>query len=268
MNLGDRTQLMYAEFVDFLPNLLGAILILLVGLIIAKLLEKATDAILERLHFDQALDRGGVNRALARTGTKLDPSSLVARLVFWIVALTTIVLATNALGLTAVSAMLYSLIAYIPNVIVAVLILIIGMVLGEFVKDVLAASMGGVSGFSVIGKAAKAAIVVLAVFMALDQLQVADDIVRTAFTLTLGAIALAAALAFGLGCRDLAGEHMRRWVEQGQRKAEEVRQARMAAEQQRMGGYRPPVPQPTGGMASSRFEGDSTIAIPPSNIQR
>ena len=72
-----------------------------------------------------------------------------------------------------------------------VLIVIIGMVLGEFVKDLLAASMGGVSGFSVIGKAAKAAIVILAVFMALDQLQVADDIVRTAFTLTLGAVALA-----------------------------------------------------------------------------
>ncbi|HEV2846746.1 MAG TPA: hypothetical protein VG477_17965 [Thermoanaerobaculia bacterium] len=265
MDLGDRTQLMYAEFVDFLPNLLGAILILLVGLIVAKLLEKATEAILEKLHFDEALDRGGVNRALARTGTKLDPSSLVARLVFWVVALTTIVMATNALGLTSVSAMLYSLITYIPNVIVAVLIVIIGMVLGEFVKDLLAASMGGVSGFSIIGKVAKGAIVTLAIFMALDQLQVADDIVRTAFTLTLGAIALAAGLAFGLGCRDLAGEHMRRWVEQGQRKAEEVRQAR--AEQQRTSGYHARV-EPVSGMASSRFEGDSTIAIPPSPIQR
>ncbi len=266
MDLGDRTQLMWAELVDFLPNLLGAILILLIGLIVAKLLEKATDAILERLHFDEALDRGGVHRALARTGTKLDPSSLVARLVFWVVALTTIVMATNALGLTAVSAMLYSLITYIPNVIVAVLIVIIGMVLGEFVKDVLAASMGGVSGFLAIGKVAKGAIVTLALFMALDQLQVADDIVRTAFTLLLGAIALAVGLAFGLGCRDLAGEYMRRWVEQGQRKAEEVRQARLAAEE-RTGGY-PPRVEPVGGMATSTFEGDSTIAHPPSPIQR
>jgi hypothetical protein len=229
MDLGERTQLMWASIVAFLPNLLGAILILLIGLIVAKLLEKATDALLERLHFDDALDRGGVNRALARTGTKLDPSSLVARLVFWTVALVAILMASNALGLTAVSAMFYSLVSYIPKVIVAVLILILGMVLGEFVKDVIAASMGGVSGFSVLGKAAKGAIIALALFMALDQLGVAADIVRTAFTLLLGAAALAAGLAFGLGCRDLAGESMRRWIEQGRQKAEEVRQARMEA---------------------------------------
>jgi hypothetical protein len=247
---------MIANFVDFLPNLLGAIAILLVGLIVAKLLEKGTDALLERLHFDEALDRGGVNRALARTGTRLDPSSLVARLVFWVVALVAILMASNALGLTAVSAMFNSLITYIPNIIVAVLIVILGMLLGEFLRDVIAASMGGVSGYSILGRAAKGIIVTLAVFMALDQLGVAEDIVRTAFTLLLGAVALAAGLAFGLGCRDLAGEYMRRWVEQGARKAEEVRQAR----QQTMGeppmpppGYRP---APVGGLASSRIERD------------
>jgi hypothetical protein len=163
--------------------------------------------------------------------------------------------------------MFYSLVAYIPNLIVAVLIVILGMVIGEFVKDVIAASMGGVSGFSVLGKAAKGVIVALALFMALDQLRVAPDIVRTAFTLLLGAAALAAGLAFGLGCRDLAGEHMRRWIEQGQRKAEEVRQAKMGAEQRPAGTYRPTV-QPIGGMAAERMDGDQTIAIPPSIIQR
>lgn len=258
MDLGDRTELMIANFVDFLPNLLGAIAILLVGLIVAKLLEKGTDALLERLHFDEALDRGGVNRALARTGTRLDPSSLVARLVFWVVALVAILMASNALGLTAVSAMFNSLITYIPNIIVAVLIVILGMLLGEFLRDVIAASMGGVSGYSILGRAAKGIIVTLAVFMALDQLGVAEDIVRTAFTLLLGAVALAAGLAFGLGCRDLAGEYMRRWVEQGARKAEEVRQARQAA----LGEPEPPMPPPgyrpapVGGLASSRVERD------------
>ena len=268
MDFAERSQVMWAGIVAFLPSLFGAILILLIGLVIAKLLEKGTDALLERLHFDEALDRGGVNRTLARAGTKLDPSSLVARLVFWTVALVAILMASNALGLTAVSAMFYTLIAYIPRVIVALLIVILGMVLGEFVKDVIAASMGGVSGFSVLGKAAKGVIVALALFMALDQLQVAPDIVRTAFTLLLGAAALAAGLAFGLGCRDLAGEHMRRWVEQGQRKAEEVRQARLEAEQRPGGPYRPGVPQPVGGMAASRLDGDSTIAIPPSPAHR
>jgi mechanosensitive ion channel-like protein len=268
MDFGERTRLMWAGIIAFLPNLLGAILILLVGLVIAKLLEKATDALLERLHFDEALDRGGVNRALARAGAKLDPSSLVGRLVFWTIALVAILMASNALGLVAVSAMFYSLISYIPKVIVAVLIVIVGMVLGEFVKDLIAASMGGVSGFSVLGRAAKGAIVALALFMALDQLGVAADIVRTAFTLLLGAVALAAGLAFGLGCRDLAGEHMRRWIEQGRNKAEEIRLARQEAEERQRAGWRPPpLPHPAG-MAASRLEGDSTIAIPPSPARR
>lgn len=279
MDLERRSELMLTGIIDFLPNLLGAILILLVGLVIAKLLEKGTDALLEKLHFDEALDRGGVPRALARTGTNLDPSSLVARLVFWVVALVAILMASNALGLTAVSEMFYSLITYIPNVIVAVLIVILGMMLGEFVRDLIAASMGGVSGYSVIGRAAKAAVIVLAVFMALDQLKVAEDIVRTAFTLLLGAAALAAGLAFGLGCRDLAGEHMRRWIEQGARKADEVRQARMAqgGQDPRMGGpgqapsqqpgspYAPSI-VPVGNMATSRVE-ESLGNLPPSPMQ-
>lgn len=239
MDLAERSDMMLSEIIDFVPSLLGAILILLVGLVVAKLLEKATDAILERLHFDQALNRGGVHRALARTGTELDPSSLVARLVFWVVALVAILMASNALGLTTVSQMFYSLITYIPNIIVAVLIVIVGLMLGELVRDLIAASMGGVSGYSVVGRAAKAAIVILAVFMALDQLEVAPDIVRTAFTLLLGAAALAAGLAFGLGCRDLAGEYMRRWIEQGARKAEEVRQVRQA-----QGNVAPPMTSP------------------------
>ena len=272
MDFNERGQLMMASIVDFLPNVLGAILILLVGLIVAKLLEKATDALLERLHFDQALDRGGVNRALARTGTTLDPSSLVARLVFWVVALVAILMASNALGLTAVSAMFNELIAYIPNVIVAVLIVILGMVLGEFVRDLIAASMGGVSGYSVIGRAAKVAIVTLAVFMALDQLKVAHDIVRTAFTLLLGAAALAAGLAFGLGCRDIAGEYMRRWIEQGARKAEEARQARVAEGAAGYGQgpgpepgpgtpYRPRV-EPARGVPTGRLEDDLPLGPP------
>jgi len=268
MDFAERSQVMWAGIVAFLPSLFGAILILLIGLVIAKLLEKGTDALLERLHFDEALDRGGVNRTLARAGTKLDPSSLVARLVFWTVALIAILMASNALGLTAVSAMFYTLISYIPRVIVALLIVILGMVLGEFVKDVIATSMGGVSGFLVLGKAAKGVIVALALFMALDQLRVAPDIVRTAFTLLLGAAALAAGLAFGLGCRDLAGEHMRRWIEQGRNKAEEIRLARQEAEERQRAGWRPPpLPHPAG-MAANRLEGDSTIAIPPSTARR
>ena len=223
MTFGDRMQAMLAGMIAFLPSLLGAIVILVVGFIVAKLLEKATDAILERLRFDKALDRGGVSAALKRTGTKLDPSSIVARLVFWTVMLVAVMMAANALGLTAVATMFDRIVAFIPNVIVAVLIVVFGMLVGEFVKDLIAASMGSVGGGMVMSKVAKVAIVTVAIFMALDQLQIAHNIVTMAFTLTIGAAALAAGLAFGLGNRELAGELMRRWVERGSEKADEVR---------------------------------------------
>lgn len=223
MTFGQRMQATLAGIVAFLPSLLGALLILVVGYIVAKLVEKATDAILERLRFDQALDRGGVTAALKRTGTRLDPSSIVARLVFWTIMLVAVLMAANALGLTAVATMFDRIVAFIPNVIVAVLIVVFGMLIGEFVKDLIAASMGRVGGAMVMSKVAKAAIVTVAVFMALDQLQIARNIVTMAFTLVIGAAALAAGLAFGLGNRELAGEYMRRWVERGSEKVDEAR---------------------------------------------
>ncbi|MFN2432877.1 MAG: mechanosensitive ion channel [Gemmatimonadota bacterium] len=225
MDIRDELERMLANIVAFLPELLGAILILVIGYFVAKLLEKATDALLEKLRFDEALSRGGVNSALERTGTKLDPSSVVARLVFWIVLLVAILMAANVLGLTAVADMFERLVTYIPNVIVAVLILTLGMILGEFVKDLVAASVGSVGGGMVLAKIAKIAILVLAVFMALDQLRIAPDIIDTAFTLLLGAIALAAALAFGLGGREVAGEYLRQWTDKGRQKAQEMKEA-------------------------------------------
>jgi hypothetical protein len=216
MEFGDRLESMWAYIVAYLPQVLGAILILIVGWIVAKLLEQGTEVLLEKTRFDMAVDRGGIRAALARTGSKLDPSSWVARLVFWIVFLVTILMASNALGLTAVANMFERLVAYIPNVIVAVLIIVVGMVIGEFVKDLILASVGSMTGVNPIAHVAKVAILTLAVFMALDQLGIARNIVTTAFTLILGAAALAAGLAFGLGNRELAGEYMRRWVDRAE----------------------------------------------------
>lgn len=223
MNFTDSVEGMFESIIAFLPLLLGAILILVLGYIVAKLLEKGTDLILEKAGFDRVMSRGGVEQAIARTGTALDPSSIVARLVFWTVLLVAILMAANALGLTAVSDMFESLVIYIPNVIVAVIILTLAFVLSEFVKDVIMAALGGVSGAEIVARIAKAAIIILAIFMALDQLQIAEDIVTTAFTLLLGALALAAGLAFGLGNRELAGEYTRRWVKRGEERAVEMK---------------------------------------------
>ena len=99
-----------------------------------------------------------------------------------------------------------------------IVIVILGMIMGEFVRSLILASAGGVAGVPTVAKIAKGAVILIAIFMALQQVGVAEEIVTAAFTLILGAVALAVGLAFGLGNRDLAGEITRRWYEEGQRR--------------------------------------------------
>jgi mechanosensitive ion channel-like protein len=110
------------------------------------------------------------------------------------------------------------MLSFIPTLIAAIVIVILGMIMGEFVRGLILASAGGVAGVPTVAKIAKGAVVLIAIFMALQQVGVAEEIVTAAFTLILGAVALAVGLAFGLGNRDLAGEITRRWYEEGQRR--------------------------------------------------
>jgi hypothetical protein len=156
---------------------------------------------------------GGVTEALERAGTQLDPSSVLAKLVFWIMMLLVILLGASALGVEAVSSLFAELLAYLPNVIAAVIVLVLGILLGEFVKDLVLASAGALHGAITLARAAKASVILLAVFMALEQLDIAQDIVLVFFIAVVGAAALAAGIAFGLGARDVAAEVTRAWYE-------------------------------------------------------
>jgi hypothetical protein len=190
----------------FLPRLLAAIGILMAGFAIAKMIERATDLALHKIGFDRWMNEGGVTEALERAGTRLDPSTVLAKLVFWTVMLLVILLAADALGIEAVNSLFAELVAYIPNVIAAVIVLVLGILLGEFVKDLVLASAGGLPGGPTLGRAAKASVILLAVFMALEQLNIAQDIVLVFFIAVVGAAALAAGIAFGLGGREIAAE--------------------------------------------------------------
>jgi hypothetical protein len=197
----------------FLPHLAAALGILLAGFAIAKFIQHGTDVFLHRIGIDRWMRDGGVTEALERAGTTLDPSSVLAKLAFWTVMVLVIVLAANALGVEAVSSLFAELLAYIPNVIAAVVVLVLGILLGEFVKDLVLASAGGVAGGTTLARAAKAAVILLAAFMALEQLDIAQDIVLVFFIAVVGAAALAAGIAFGLGGKDIAAEMAREWYE-------------------------------------------------------
>jgi hypothetical protein len=136
-----------------------------------------------------------------------------ANLIFWFVMFAVILVAANALGLSALAELFSELIGYIPSLIAAVVIVLVGIVLGDFVAGLIRASAGALHGGATMARVGRGSVVMLAIFMALQTLGIAPDIVTTAFAILFGAVALAMALAFGLGNRELAGEVTREWYE-------------------------------------------------------
>jgi small-conductance mechanosensitive channel len=202
----------------FLPNLIGAIIILLVGWAIANVLAALVDKGLDALRFDRWMAKAGVDRAIARTGLKLEPSNVVAQLVKWLVILVTLVVAADALNLPQVTTALMGIIAYIPNVIAALLIVTLGALLASFLGNLVKTTPLEAS--DLLGQVAYWAIMIFAVLAALTQLNIAPELVQILFTAVIGAVALAAALAFGLGLRTeaadlMAATELRRVVDRG-----------------------------------------------------
>jgi hypothetical protein len=201
-----------------LPALLGATVILLTGYFLARQIQRWADDTLKRVDFNRVAAAGGLDEAVGRTGSRLDPIRATAKLIFWLVMLVVILLATTALGLESINEMFGTMLAFIPTLIASIVIVILGMVVGEFVRGLILASAGSVAGVPTLAKIAKGAVILISLFMALQQVGVAAEIVTATFTLILGAVALAVGLAFGLGNRELAGEITRRWYEEGRRR--------------------------------------------------
>ena len=130
---------------------------------------------------------------------------------------TVILLAANALGLQSLANVVSTLVSYIPSVIAAIVIILVGIVLGGFVGGLIGASAGAVHGGRALARIGRGGVILLAIFMALQELGIATDIVTTAFAILFGAIALALALSFGLGNRELAGEITREWYDRYRR---------------------------------------------------
>ncbi|HEU4800947.1 MAG TPA: hypothetical protein VFS94_09960 [Gemmatimonadales bacterium] len=216
--LWNRLLVGLGEIGSVLPAFLAAGLILLTGYVLARQVQRWVDDLLKRADFNRMAAAGGLDEVVTRTGSRLDPVRALAKLVFWLVMLVVILLASTALGLESINEMFGIMLGYIPTLISAIVIVILGMIVGEFVRAVVLASAGTVAGVPTLAKLAKGAVILIAVFMALQQIGVAEEIVTSAFTLILGAVALAAGLAFGLGNRELAGEVTRRWYEAGQRR--------------------------------------------------
>src|SRR3954453_12190307 len=230
-NFGDRLRTSLAQvFGDIVPALLGALVILFAGYLLAKVLEKLVERFLRRIRLNRMLEHGGVMHALERSGSHVNPTRVLSNLVFWLVMFAVILVAANALGLQSLANVFSDLVSYIPSVIAAIVIILAGIVLGGFVGGLISASAGALHGGRALARVGRGGVILLAVFMALQELGIATDIVTTAFAILFGAIALAMALAFGLGNRELAAEVTREWYERWRREREELLARERAAE--------------------------------------
>jgi hypothetical protein len=243
----DRLQSSFREvFGDLIPALLGALIIVFAGYLLAKVLERIVDRFLRRIGLNAMLERGGVMRAVERSGAHLNPARVISNLVFWLVMFAVILVAANALGLESLASVFGELVSYIPSVIAAIVIILVGIVLGQFVGGLIGASAGALHGGRALARVGSGGVILLAVFMALQELGIATDIVTTAFAILFGAIALALALAFGLGNRELAAEITREWYERYKKERDDalVREAEaQSAEDEDDGDGEPPVPR-------------------------
>ena len=206
----------YTTITTFLPKLIGAAIILVIGWIIARLIRFAVVKLLKLVRFDKAGEKTGLNEFLQKGNILKTPSEIVGSLVYWFIMILVIIATFNALGLTIVSDILNQVFIYVPNVVVAIVILILGFLLGSLLSAVVrtAASNAGLAIADGLGKTAFIAIIFFAGTIALTQLGVGEEIVAAAFVIAFGATALALALAFGLGGRELAAEQLKKWLEE------------------------------------------------------
>lgn len=200
------------QVLALLPNVLAMAIILSVGLVMAWAVGRVIERVLRVLRLDELCNRIGVSAALARGGVKSDPSRIVGRTSYWLVVIFAVLAGLGALNLRPLNQFAQSLLAYIPHLFLATLILVAGYLLSNFMSQaVLIASVNaGLPPARLIAACTRWGVQLVAAAMALEQLGIARNIGVVGFGITLGGVVMAAAIAFGLGAKDLAKEFLER----------------------------------------------------------
>lgn len=187
----------WANVITFVPKLIACLLILVIGYLVVRAIGKIVNAALERVGFDRAVERGGIKKALA--SSKYDASDILAKVVFYALFLLVLQMAFGVFGANPVSDLLEGVISYLPKVIAAILIIVIGAAIAAVVKDLLEAALGDMEYARLIANAVSIAILVTVGFMALNQLRIAPDIVNGLFYALLAIVVGSTVLAVGGG---------------------------------------------------------------------
>lgn len=204
----DPVKAMLIKVWSYVPSLAGAIIILVVGWLVAKLIEALVVRMLKSVRLDMASDKAGITNVLAQGEIKLSLSELIGVVIYWIVTLVVIATALNALNLSIAAELVSRLVGYVPNILAAIFILVIGSFLATFVSTIVrtSANNAGIGTAKLLAKITQAVITIFAVIVAIEQLGIASALIVLAVNIILISIGMSIALAFGLGCKDIAGK--------------------------------------------------------------
>jgi hypothetical protein len=213
-----------ALFFSAIPKILGFAIILIVGWLLASLVEKGVAAILRAVRFNDLAARSGLAGFVEKMGTGTDSAGMIGLVAKWFIRLIALVVAFDALGLPAVSDVLRQLLLWLPNVVVALVVLVIGGLAARALSNVVrgAAAEGGLSNPDFLAKLASVMVWSFAIVVAVNQIGIATALVNTLFMAFVGAIALGAGLSFGLGGKDTAAEIVRNWYTKARQKSAQL----------------------------------------------
>ncbi|HET9587762.1 MAG TPA: hypothetical protein VFO91_03140 [Anaerolineales bacterium] len=200
-----------------IPRIIGFLVIIIIGWLIAGALAAGVAALLRAIHFNVLAQRSGFQGFVHNMGLRTDPSSLLANIVKWFVRLIVLVVAFDALGLPAVSEVLQQFLLWIPNLVVAVVVLVIAGLAANALSNLVRGStaQAGLGNPDLLANIARIAVWGFGIVVAVNQLGIAQTLINTLFMGLVGALALAIGLAFGLGGRETAAQIVQNWYRQG-----------------------------------------------------
>jgi hypothetical protein len=201
---------MLTRIMAYLPVLLGVLVILIVGWLVAKAIKRIVDWLLKLIRFDVLADKAGISEILKKGDLEISAGEVISSLVYWLIVIMVLVIAVDALGLPKASDVLASLFAYVPKVIAALLVLVVAMFLASFVSGIVRTAAGNANlpKPEMFAGVSRWAIIIFAVTISLEQLGIASLLVTTTFNIILGGVCLALAIAFGLGGKDTMAKYL------------------------------------------------------------
>ncbi len=204
----EPVKTMLDKVAGFIPQLIGALLILLVGWIVAKVLSGLVQKFLDQIKFNDFSARIGLSELLSKGSVALSAAGLVSALVYWVFMVVIFAVVVDSLGLAVAAHLMEKVVGYIPNVATAVFVALIGMFAANLVSGIVkaAASNANVARAELLSSIAKGGILIFTAVMTLDQLNISTFFVSTTFQVFFAAVCFALALAFGLGGKDLAAK--------------------------------------------------------------